>query len=234
MGRFDVQFNDVWGSELQIYAVRCPAIPAPSERITEHEIPGRDGKIYVKSGTYEPTEITIEFNYIGKAEEWGKRWREAKKWLSAHDTNLKITDDDQFYYKISRVKLATNERVSSKIGKFSAVFITKDGLMYHENGKKKKKLSEIENNPGITSKPSFYITGEGECALNVNGKKVTINVENNIVIDTERMLAYQENGTLKNVSLSGNYEDLYLQPGENIISITDGFECCVTPNWRCL
>ena len=61
---------------------------------------------------------------------------------------------------------------------------------------------------------------------------MTANVEQNLAIDTELMLAYREDGTLKNAEVTGNYRDLYLQEGENEITVTSGFEMKVIPNWR--
>ena len=37
---------------------------------------------------------------------------------------------------------------------------------------------------------------------------------------------------MMNTSVSGDYEELYLKPGENEISITQGFTLTVIPNWR--
>ena len=82
--------------------------------------------------------------------------------------------------------------------------------------------------------PIYKITGNGPCTLTVNGKTMTATVTDNISIDTERMITYDSSGNLKNTSVSGNYEDLYLQPGENTVTVSSGFTCTVIPNWRCL
>ena len=130
--------------------------------------------------------------------------------------------------------LGSNERVSEKIGKFSASFITKDGLSYFKSGKKEMSISEARNNPGIKSQPNYIITGEGTCTLTVNGKTMKVNVSKDIVINTELMISYHLDKTSQNTAVSGNYEDLYLREGVNEISITEGFECKIIPNWRCL
>ena len=61
---------------------------------------------------------------------------------------------------------------------------------------------------------------------------MTANVGQNLVIDTERELAYREDGTLSNTAISGDYEELFLQEGENSVTITEGFELKIIPNWR--
>ena len=63
---------------------------------------------------------------------------------------------------------------------------------------------------------------------------MSADVGQNLTIDTDRKIAYRADGTLSNTAVSGDYEDLFLQEGENEISITDGFNLKIIPNWRCL
>ena len=81
---------------------------------------------------------------------------------------------------------------------------------------------------------SYIISGEGRCTITVNGKNMTANIGQNLTIDTELMIAYRTDGTTANTAVKGDYEDLYLQPGENQIGITRGFSMEVIPNWRCI
>ena len=70
------------------------------------------------------------------------------------------------------------------------------------------------------------------CTLTENEKSMTANIGQNITINTDVMLAYREDGTLQNTSVTGDYENLYLAEGDNTISVTDGFKLTVIPNWR--
>lgn len=234
MNYSDIEFNSMLGSSIKVYPTKYPNIPAAAEKISEVDIPGRDGVLKTRTGKYESTQIPIEFNYIGKEELWNERWRKVKQWLSATDAELSIADDSEFYYRISRVILDTNERVSRRIGKFTATFVTKDGLSYYKSGKSKMSIEDVKCNPGITSQPIYIITGEGFCELTVNGKTMKVNVSENIVINTELMVSYHTDNTSQNTAVNGDYEELYLHEGNNEISITDGFECKIIPNWRCL
>jgi len=230
----DIQFNNIMGSTLGIYMKAKPAIPAASELVEKIRVPGRDGEMLVRKGIYESTSIPIEFNYIGPEEQWGQRWREAKKWLSAVDTELKFADDPSVFYKISQVIVNENEKKGRRIGVFNATFITKDGLSYLYDGKSEYDSNDKLYNPGIVSMPLYKFTGEGLCTLTVNDVTVKVNVAGDIVIDTEKMISYRSDGTAQNTALSGDYEDLYLQEGENVITVSDGFTCKVIPRWRCL
>lgn len=230
----DVQFNNILGSNIGIYMKAKPSIPAARELVQETSVPGRDGVLLIRKGIYEQTQIPVEFNYIGPEEQWGKRWREAKKWLSAVNTELKFSDDPTVFYKIRRVIVNENEKRGNRVGVFSATFITTDGLSYLDEGNLEYDSTEKLYNLGIVSKPIYKLTGDGLCTLTVNGAAVKVNVSGDITIDTEKMVAYRSDGTSQNIAVSGDYEDLYLQEGENTVTVTNDFQCKVIPRWRCL
>lgn len=229
----DIEYNNIRGSTLKIFARERPSMPAARKRRREITIPGRDGSLYTTDGDYEPKEIPVQFNYIGPPEEWAARWRAAQKWLSAENSTLKFSDDSGFFYKVAYVELEENERPTEKIGIFEATFITRDGLSYLVEGQEKYDAKDVLLNFYEVAHPTYLITGEGECTLTVNGNAMTANVGQNLTIDTDRLLAYRENGTLQNTEVTGDFRKLYLQEGENNISISSGFGLKVIPNWRC-
>ena len=65
----DIEYDGIKGSSLKIYARERPSIPAARVRREQIIIPGRDGAVYESDGTFEPTEIEVQFNYIGKERE---------------------------------------------------------------------------------------------------------------------------------------------------------------------
>ena len=157
----------------------------------------------------------------------------AKQWLSERNAKLIISDDVGFFYKITYVELDDNERTSERIGNFTAIFHTLDGLQYSVDGAMEYDIEDVCWNPYIECHPTYKIAAEGMCTLKINGKTMTANVGQNLTIDTDRMIAYREDGTLNNTKVSGNYEDMYLQPGNNKIEFYGG-NLKVIPNWRCL
>lgn len=229
----DIQYNDIRGSSLQIFARELISIPAAQPNMEEVKLSGRDGTIYKFNGTYAATSIKIPFNYIGAVDRWNDRWRMAKQWLSERNAKLIISDDAGFFYKITYVELDNNERTSERIGNFTAIFHTMDGLQYSVDGAMEHDIEDVCWNPYIECHPTYKITAEGRCTLKINGKTMTANVGQNLTIDTDRMIAYREDGTLNNTKVSGNYEDMYLQPGNNKIEFYGG-NLKVIPNWRCL
>lgn len=55
----DIQYNDIRGSSLQIFARELISIPAAQPNMEEVKLSGRDGTIYKFNGTYAATPIKI-------------------------------------------------------------------------------------------------------------------------------------------------------------------------------
>lgn len=230
----DVEINEILGSSLNVYAKERPNIPVAKKRRNEIIIPGRDGALTESTGEYEPTEFAIEFNYTGKAEEFHERFDRIKKWLSAENCRMILSDDAGWFYKVAYIDIGEMQRPTERIGVFRAMIKTVDGLKYLINGINEHDISEINQNPYLISKPIYKIKGEGICTITVNGKSVKANVGQNLTIDTELMIAYREDGTMNNTAITGDYESLYLPAGNLSITSTSGFDVKIIPNWRCL
>lgn len=116
---------------------------------------------------------------------------------------------------------------------FTATF-TLAPYEYLVSGKEKYPYELCKFNQYEICRPTYFITGEGMCTLSVNGKEMTANVGQNLTINTALQLAYRTDGAMQNTQVTGVFTDLYLQSGDNSISITDGFDLKIQPNWRCL
>lgn len=231
---YSVIFNEKNCENYGIVPVRRPDIPAPETRVTEHEIAGRDGVLIETDETYKPIEIEIEFNFLSEEDRWAETFREAKKWIRGSGW-LEMEDDPRYLYKVYHCRITSAERASRRVGNFKARFVC-DPYLFLKSGQMEYDYNsvEIRNNINETSHPIYKITGNGTCTLTVNGNIMKADITQNLTIDTDRMLAYRQDGSMQNTSVSGDYEGLYLIPGENAISITNGFNLAVIPNWRCL
>lgn len=229
----DFEYNNRKASEFRVYMKAFPNIPVPKKRYNEVEVSGKDGK-YLEEDGYEDIVITLELNFIIKNAKWHDRVRQIKNWL-LEDMNRELIfeDDAAFFYKVKKVELGEIEHTTRRIGNLTPN-LTCEPYTYLRNGKVKMKSEEAEQNPYLLCKPVYYVQGEGLCIINVNGKNMEANVSRSLIIDTERMLTYREDRTLQNTAIAGKYEDLYLKPGRNRISVSPGFILQVKPNWRCL
>lgn len=234
MQEYRVEFAGQTEVENGLYVTRRPNIPASVEKFESVSIPGKDGNIYISENAREDIEIEIEFNFMKDSEHWFDVFRKAKSWLLRSGRNMLILGDNvDFFYMVKKVSIDTAERICYEIGKFTATFVCA-GYEYVKRGRDEFSVGEVQYNPYCTSHPIYRITGEGICELTVNGNKMKANVGQNITIDTDLMEAYREDGILQNAKISGDFEGLYLQQGENVIEITEGFELKVVPNWRCI
>lgn len=232
MRNYAVSFAGRTEKENGLAVTQRPDIPAPERRYEQITIPGRDGSLYATDGEIEDIGIEVEFNFLSSPDQWFEHFRKAKKWLTGRG-KLQFGDDGNFFYRVRKVTIGTAERTCWRIGKFTATF-TCEGYSYLADGDQYYDVKDVLYNPYDTCCPVYRITGNGECALTVNGNTMTAYVGQNLNIDTGRMIAYRENGVLENTKVSGDYQKLRLTEGGNTIRITDGFTLRVAPNWRCL
>ena len=134
-------------------------------------------------------------------------------------------------YKVLYVKITDTERTSRRLGKFTAEF-TCDPYSYLVPGQQSYSVDDVLYNPYMISHPIYRISGTGSCALIVNGNTMQATVNGNITIDTDRMISYNDQMVGQNTAVTGDYEDLYLQEGNNTISVSTGFSLSIIPNWR--
>ena len=219
---YDIYIIDISCIEQKILPTTRPDIPAPVKNYNEYDIPGRDGKLYEDLGTYDDIEITLTFNYMCAPDQWHDTFRKCKKMFLDAKT-LEFSDDNEFYHRVKKAVINTNERVSKRIGKFS-VGVTLDPYYYSVSGKYKYPYKKVLYNGYERTRPLYFITGEGVCHLEINGTDIKCNIGQNLVIDTFLKISYRSDGTLQNTAVSGDYEDMQLKEGMNEISITDGFE----------
>ena len=82
----------------------------------------------------------------------------------------------------------------------------------------------VRNTGNIYSKPKFEITGSGQVNIYFNGEeKLMVNLSSQgETIIIENMNAISPTGEYKNRQVTGNYNDLKLQPGANTVTVNGG------------
>lgn len=208
-----------------------PPIPSAVDKMTEYVIPKRDGKLHYYEGTVEDIDISVTFSFVATEDTFGTTFREIMAWLyDDTDRTLSFSDDADWYYKVKRVTVGTDvERIHKIAGAFKVTF-TCEGYAYKKSG---QNPTSNYTNSYDTSHPLYEISGSGQCTLTVNGMTMTASVVSKIYIDTDLMIAYRSGGTMANTSVTGDYSDLWLKPGSNSVSVTNGFTLVTRPRWRC-
>ena len=230
---YDISFRGVKGSSLGVLAERRVDLPAPSYAREDLIIPGRDGIIQGET-RLEKLEIPVEFNFMAsKPDMWNADFRTIKAWLLGKTGRLELSDDEDYYFKVYYVDITDPERPSRRIGRFTAVF-TCEPYMYLKKGEREYTVDQVEFNPYETAHPTYILRGYSEgTVLTVNGFTLEMSVDGTLIIDTDRQQAYDEAGNLRNTSVIGDYASLYLQNGQNQLSVSTG-GLTVIPNWRSL
>ena len=80
--------------------------------------------------------------------------------------------------------------------------------------------------------PIYRIVGKGVCSFSVNGNWMHATVDGEIIIDTEREVAYKPDGEKASRKITGDYEQLRLVSGKNELMTGSAFDFYITPIWR--
>ena len=229
----DFEFNGSTARQNGLMVEKFLSIPTSEQRITKYTLPGRDGDLtYIEPG-HDDIVISAQLLYLGNLQDLREKYHDLKRWLLKGAGLLKFLDQGEWHYVVKSVKIGTNELAFSVTGRFTVDF-TCAPHQYLDGGDIPVDVVSVSNmyNPYDVAHPTYELQGEGMCTLTVNGKTFTANVGQNLIINTELMISYRIDGEMRNTSVNGEYENLYLQPGNNLLSVTNGFDVKITPNWR--
>lgn len=194
-----------------------PSISKPLMRTRMDQIDGRDGDLVTKLG-YSAYDKEMSIGLFGDFD-----IDEVIQYFDSEGTVIFSNEPDKFYKyqiiqqidfeRLIRFRTAT-VTFHCQPFKYSSV----DNLYVFNVGE----LNEfkITNRGNIKSKPKFTIYGSGTVSLSINGVEtfiINIGESEFISIDSEQMNAYKENQFM-NRYVIGNYDDLMLDIGANMIS----------------
>lgn len=230
---YTITYNGRTAEDIGLVVEHRPSIPGSVERIEEIEIPGRDGYLYLRDGTVDAVEIPVELAFYTRDENlWMQKFREITAWLyGSVERKLYLSDDPDWFYKIKKVEIGDNvERILWNGGRITVTF-TCDGYAYSVVGESTA-TTNYANDYDLCH-PLYELTGDALATITVNGQQVKVNVGGKVTIDTDLLIAYRSDGSLANTDMQGYYEDLWLNPGENTVSVSgSGISAVVYPRWR--
>ena len=226
---YTIEFKGKSSDDFQVILYDLPQISSSVRNYTTYAVPGRDGELISQDEYRSNLTISCVFSLVNK--EFRGKIRQLKQWLSGTG-KLILSESPEYFWQVLSVEHGEIERDMQCGGRFTVNFLCRP-FEYLASGTYPIPLSEFTGwNSYDPCAPVYCITGEGICTLTVNGNSMTANVGQNITIDTDRMLAYREDGELQNTSVEGDYEKLWFQKGQNEVSITDGFQLTIQPGWR--
>lgn len=210
--------NDLTG----LLISKLPPITKPKQRTQIKEIDGRDGDIVTTLG-YGAYDKSIDIGLYGNF-----NLDDIMTFFNSSGT-VTFSNEEDKYYNYQIVDQIDYERLirfrTAKVKmhvqpfKYSAV----EGIRTY-NITNQDEIT-INNNGNYTAKPVITIAGSGTINLSVNGYEVLVielgETASTITIDTANMEAYNQNTSqLMNRSVTGDYDNLYLNAGKNTISWT--------------
>ena len=228
---FYIEYNNQKNTDFGVAVTTRPSIPAPEPRGDYVQIAGRDGELLIKDGTYENIVIDVSMNFVRPPVKIAESYRSLKRWLRGGGI-LRMGDDVDVFYKVKQASIVQYARHTKFGSDVTAEFVC-DPYTYYDSGLLPITGGTIYN-PYDTAHPVYKITGEGMCTITANDKSITANVGQNLTIDTDLLIAYREDGTLQNTAITGDYDFLWLDYGQNQVSITNDFDLKIIPNWRSL
>lgn len=197
-------------------------ITKPKQRTQTEEIDGRDGDIVTTLG-YGAYDKSIDIGLYGNFD-----IEDIMTYFNSSGTVTFSNEEDKYYNyqivdqidfdRLIRFKTA-KVRMHVQPFKYSSVEGTRTFNITSEEE------ITINNSGNYVSKPVISITGLGTINLSVNGYEVLVielgETATTITIDTANMEAYNQNTSqLMNRSVTGDYDNLYLNAGSNTISWT--------------
>ena len=234
---FDIAYNGVCGRELGVFVAHRPDIPAPTPRYTDVVIPGRDGSICHRDGSYADISIKVELHFAARPDLWHPTVEAVRRWLLTQQESeagkLTLGDDSQWYYKVKTVEMGDTERELRRIGKTQVTFLC-DPYKYLAGGERRHTYHACKFNPFDTCHPIYCVQVNGTCLIN---EAVEVTHTGAIVLDSDLMLAYDYGGTEanRNACVTGDYTSLWLNHGNTKLGISGaGTLEWVIPNWRAL
>ena len=233
MPEYKITTDRIDSADYRVKFLAYPVVSRGRPKITTVEIPGK-GMLTQKEDTYTDTTVELQLNIVAQnADEDAMQLFVAFVSELSQSERLYLDELHGNFFRIKSVDVSDYNQVSDRDIEFS-VNLTCDPGEYIEDGRISYDYldSKIKQNAYSECRPTYQISGNGQCTLTVNGKNMVATVGGVLIIDTDRMLAYQADESIQNALVTGDYEDLYLKSGNNSISITTGFGLKVTPNWE--
>lgn len=222
---YKIEYNGKSNDDFGVFLYDFPVLTLGEKNYDTYAVSGRRGELVGETNYISNASLSITFSVI--SDRFCANVREIMNWLTGAG-KLKTSDDPDCYYSVLKVNYGDIDREIRKYGRFTVNFVI-DPYLYRDDGD--YEYADITYNLYAECKPIYKITGEGMCTLTVNGKTMTANVGQNLTIDTDRMIAYRQDGTLQNTAVTGDYEKLWLPRGSCVISITTGFLLKIIPKW---
>ncbi|WP_160678767.1 distal tail protein Dit [Clostridium sp. C8-1-8] len=214
--------KDSW-KDLDLLFVETPSIPISLENVENIEVDGRNGTLTRKLGTYKDKVIPIKFRLNTKDELYYNRIQEIEEWMNVVEDKTMIFS---FYNErkliVKSIQATDIKRQLEWYGEFEITFTYEPFSypLYEDSFETTDKIFKVYNTGNIYCEPYYKLTGNGDITIKVNNNNITITgVSGYIELDSNLYLCWKDIYNYTN-NMTGKFEFLHLQKGENNIEIT--------------
>lgn len=222
---YDIEFKNETGRSYGIVFKDSPRITFSKTIYNSSAVNGRTGDIVSLIKGKRNAVIECDFWII--SDNVQESIRKIREWLNGSG-KLSFSDNADAYYDVLVVESVQVSKKTLKVGSCTVKFIVFP-YEFLKDGQRERKT--VKNNGYSECMPTYCIKGNGQCVLTVNGKEFSADVTESITINTRKMQSFKSDMTSANTLVRGNYEDLILPRGNVDISISEGFELSIIPNW---
>ena len=227
----DIKFNNKTPSDVGGGLATMPVLTHSEIRQNVQTVPARDGDLY-ETDMYRAM-ASWQMLFHMSSDTLSSDIRAMRSWLNGEGI-LEIKEGSSTpdsYYEVAQVQLTEDFRKSVDYGRINATFYVYPYEFLKSGDTVIEGDGTIENK-AEKCKPLYHIEGSGSGTLTVNDHAMTFTVDSgNLNIDTRRMITYKDNDTSAESAVSGDYKGLYFEHGDNVVSITNGFDLEITPHW---
>lgn len=200
-----------------------PPISKPKLRTNIEEIDGRDGDIVTTLG-YSAYDKEISIGLYGKYD--------IDDIITFFNTsgNIIFSNEPDKYYKFALYEQVDFEKLirfkTAKVKLHVQPFKyseTETAITNNYSEGTTSATLRVRNDGNIYSKPTLTITGADDISISLNNSQIfnlaLSSDTTTIIIDSENMNAYDENGNYLNRLVTGDYDNLRLNVGVNTIEV---------------
>ena len=222
-----ISFRGVRTDSLGLYVARMPSHRKAKQRVTEYNIPGRNGAVSIFDG-YGPFDIQAVV-YMKDAD---ASMRQVINAWADGTGELYTSDDISRAWTASVVKEVSYSRrmIGDKFHDTATVTFHCQPIMYERGAQAISFVgSTILDNPGnVKAHPLIVVKGSGTCTLTIGTETITLEgVTDDVTIDSEAGYVYSAKGA---VSMKGEFPVLPL--GDTVVSSGGGVtKVTITPRW---
>lgn len=234
-------FNYAGKSSLDFYCIagQSGGYNTPTKDDTFTSITGRNGDLYTENGRW--SNISVTFSCFIPGDRFFTQYSNLMAWLMSNGGYHKLRDSAHpGFFRLAVFQGGTAPNVTRNGGEFDLTFSCDPRRFYDKGDQEQTAAATVYNETLFNAKPLIYISTITKGAtLKINDTVLTFNEartssDSRIIIDSERMNIYTEDGTNYNtkVAVNENSADPFpiLKPGNNTLELSDGNTATIKTN----